>query len=303
MQIILQSVYFSYDKVNKKKFKYDDYTVKNINMHIQQGEFIAIAGHSGSGKSTLIQLIKGLFSPTEGTLLLAGENPWDRQQRRCTQQKGNKTQFDSIGLVFQYPEHQLFAATVYEDIAFGPTQQVKQEVLDRPAEQWVQERVKRAMQKMNLEDERFQDSNPFDLSGGERRRVAIAGVLAAEPQILILDEPTAGMDHFARTSLFQTLHQLNQQENVTIILVSHRLEEILAHASRLMLMGDGQILRDGDPRKLLADFAFLESIQMEKIEPMQFSIALAEFGISVQDPSNVSEVSQAIKNYLTATAR
>ena len=206
----------------------------DICMTVEDGEFLGIIGHTGSGKSTLVQHLNGLLKPTSGQVLVDGEDLNGEQvNRRALRQR--------IGLVFQYPEYQLFEETVAKDIAFGPKNQgLSKEEID--------ERVRYAMECVHLDYDRYSERSPFELSGGQMRRVAIAGVLAMKPSVLILDEPTAGLDPRGRDRILTMLEELHARENVTIIMVSHSMDDMARLATRLVVMAEGKILASGTPR-------------------------------------------------------
>ncbi|MHA6529943.1 ATP-binding cassette domain-containing protein [Paenibacillus sp. BAC0078] len=279
MQIQLNDVSFSYSKRRKNKPLAGPLVLEKLQLSIESGELLAIAGKSGSGKSTFLQLLKGFLSPSEGTVLLDGIDPYASKQPAL---------FDRIGFIFQYPEHQLFSTTVFDDIAFG----LKSAKL--PAE--VQEaRIRAAMESVQLNYEAFKDRSPFELSGGEKRRVAIAGVVVLEPDVLILDEPTAGLDLQSRTALFELLHKLNRERGITIMWVSHQLDEILEHASRLITLKDGRFLADGAPSELLSRPQLLESFGWEEPPALAVNRLLRELG-AVQEvkPLSYREAANAI---------
>ena len=210
----------------------------DICMTVEDGEFLGIIGHTGSGKSTLVQHLNGLLKPTSGPVLVDGEDLNGEQvNRRALRQR--------IGLVFQYPEYQLFEETVAKDIAFGPKNQgLSKEEID--------ERVRYAMECVHLDYDRYSERSPFELSGGQMRRVAIAGVLAMRPSVLILDEPTAGLDPRGRDKILAMLEELHARENVTIIMVSHSMDDMARLATRLVVMAEGKILASGTPREIFA---------------------------------------------------
>ena len=210
----------------------------DVSLTIEDGEFIGIIGHTGSGKSTLVQHLNGLLKPTSGQVLVDGEDLNGEQvNRRALRQR--------IGLVFQYPEYQLFEETVAKDIAFGPKNQgLSKEEID--------ERVRYAMECVHLDYDRYSERSPFELSGGQMRRVAIAGVLAMKPSVLILDEPTAGLDPRGRDRILTMLEELHARENVTIIMVSHSMDDMARLATRLVVMAEGKILASGTPREIFA---------------------------------------------------
>lgn len=213
--------------------------LKDINLSISEQEFIGLIGHTGSGKSTLVQLLNGLIEPTSGTVLYNNEDIFsDKKRLKFIRQK--------VGLVFQYPEHQLFEESIYEDVAFGPKN------LGLKKEE-IKNRVKESLELVGLDYEKFKDRSPFNLSGGQQRRVAIAGVLALKPEILILDEPSAGLDPNGRNNLLELLKYLHQDINITIILISHRMEEIAKLATRVIVMDEGRIVLDGSPAEVFSE--------------------------------------------------
>ena len=210
----------------------------DISMTIENGEFLGIIGHTGSGKSTLVQHLNGLLKPSSGQVLVDGEDlNGEHVNRRALRQR--------IGLVFQYPEYQLFEETVAKDIAFGPkNQNLSKEEIDQ--------RVRYAMDCVHLDYEKYSERSPFELSGGQMRRVAIAGVIAMRPSVLILDEPTAGLDPRGRDRILSMLEELHTRENVTIVMVSHSMEDMARLATRLIVMSEGKILASGPPREIFA---------------------------------------------------
>ena len=210
----------------------------NVSLTIGDGEFIGIIGHTGSGKSTLVQHLNGLLKPSSGQVLVDGEDlNGEGVNRRALRQR--------IGLVFQYPEYQLFEETVSKDIAFGPKNQ------GLPKEE-IDARVRYAMDCVHLDYEKYSERSPFELSGGQMRRVAIAGVLAMRPSVLILDEPTAGLDPRGRDRILTMLEELHARENVTIVMVSHSMDDMARLATRLIVMADGKVLATGTPREIFA---------------------------------------------------
>ena len=239
-----------------------------ISLVVEPGEFLAVAGRSGSGKSTLMQLIKGFLSPTDGQLLLDGADPQEARKPEW---------FDRIGYIFQYPEHQLFSPSVYADIAFG----LQFALRNAPAD--IEKRVRWAMDSVGLNYAQYKDRNPFELSGGEKRRAAIAGTIVLQPEVLILDEPTAGLDLQGRSTLFELLARLNREQGTTIIWVSHQPEEILRHASRMLLLDQGRLVADGRPADILSDRALLSAVGWEEPVPLQLRRLLLERGIDAGD--------------------
>jgi energy-coupling factor transport system ATP-binding protein len=242
--------------------------LKKINLDIDRGEFIGIVGHTGSGKSTLVQLFNGLIIPTSGTVKVNGKN--------ITNEKTNlKETRRHVGLVFQYPEHQLFEETVYKDIAFGP----KNLGL---TEEEIEIRVKEVMGLVNLDYEEFKDRSPFNLSGGQQRRVAIAGVLALKPKVLVLDEPSAGLDPQGRKSLADLLRYLYSELDMTIILISHRMEEIAELSSRVIVMHNGEIVLDGNPKDVFAREQKLHQLALDLPQITEILHRLKEKGLKVE---------------------
>ncbi|NLW17330.1 MAG: energy-coupling factor transporter ATPase [Firmicutes bacterium] len=239
----------------------------NISLTIGAGEFIGIIGPTGSGKSTLVQHFNGLMHPSQGEVLVDGQNLADRKtDLRAVRQR--------VGLIFQYPEHQLFEETVFADVAFGPKNQgVPEEELP--------ERVHEALSLVGLDPDTIVDRSPFELSGGQMRRVAIAGVLAMRPQVLVLDEPTAGLDPQARDELLNQLQQLHSRSGMTIILVSHSMEDIARVATRLIVLHRGRIIADGTPREVFAQAKMLMDVGLGVPQVTELMLALRERGYNV----------------------
>ncbi|TDX49259.1 energy-coupling factor transporter ATPase [Orenia marismortui] len=225
--------------------KSNNYTLKDINFEVQKGEFIGLIGHTGSGKSTLVQTLNALIHPTKGEIIIDGQD--------ITKIKNLKEIRKKVGLVFQYPEHQLFEENIAADVSFGPKNLgLNEDEVDR--------RVKQALEWVNLDYEEFKDRSPFRLSGGQQRRVAIAGVLAMEPEILILDEPTAGLDPKARVELINEIVNLKDKFGLTIILISHRMEEIAQLADRILVLESGKLVLEGSPSYVFDHDSYLEEI-------------------------------------------
>lgn len=235
MSISLQDITYVY----MQKTPYEKTAIKNINIEIKQGEFVGIIGHTGSGKSTLLQHFNGLLKPTTGIVSVDGQD---------LSQKGEAGQLAKrrVGMVFQYPEHQLFEETIYDDIAFGPRN------IDLREEE-VERRVKKAMEFVGLDYDHFAKRTPFQLSGGQMRRVAIAGVIALEPAYLILDEPSAGLDPKGRDEIFGQIMKMYQDTGITVVLVSHNMEDVARMANRLIVMNGGEISLDGSPTEIFRD--------------------------------------------------
>ena len=235
---------------------------------IGDGEFIALVGHTGCGKSTLVQHLNGLLKPTSGQVLLNGEDiNGEKVNRRALRQK--------VGLVFQYPEYQLFEETVAKDIAFGPKNQ------GLPADE-VDRRVRRAMEHVHLNYEKLAERSPFELSGGQMRRVAIAGVLAMEPQILVLDEPTAGLDPRGRDRILGMVRELHA-EGVTVIMVSHSMEDVASLATRMVVLSHGRLVAEGEPRAVFRQHEIMEEAGLDIPDAAKLCGALIARGISLPD--------------------
>ena len=241
--------------------------LSDICMTVEDGEFLGIIGHTGSGKSTLVQHLNGLLKPTSGQVLIDGEDlNGEHVNRRVLRQR--------IGLVFQYPEYQLFEETVAKDIAFGPKNQgLSKEEID--------ERVRYAMDCVHLDYSKYSERSPFELSGGQMRRVAIAGVLAMKPAVLILDEPTAGLDPRGRDRILTMLEELHARENVTIIMVSHSMDDMARLASRLVVMAEGRILASGTPREIFAQEEMMVSAGLGVPEAARLCRELRAKGIDL----------------------
>ena len=252
--------------------------IRNINLAVNRGEFIGIIGHTGSGKSTLIQHLNGLLKPTSGEILLDGRDIWsDKQFTRETRFR--------VGLVFQYPEYQLFEETAYLDIAFGPKNMgLSKEEIDQ--------RVRRAAGFVGIPEENLQKS-PFELSGGQKRRVAIAGVIAMEPDVLILDEPTAGLDPVGREGILANIRDYQKAQNATVIMVSHSMEEIASNVSRLIVMNHGGVAMTGTPREVFTHARELISMGLDVPQVTQVFLRLRDMGLPVD--TSVYTVEQALE--------
>ena len=256
---------------------FERHALQLVDFYAEQGEFIGLIGHTGSGKSTFIQHLNGLLRPSSGQVLFRGEDIW--KDKQFTHQIRFK-----VGLVFQYPEYQLFEETVFADIAFGP----KNMGLD---EEEVRRRVLRAAGFVGLEESDLERS-PFDLSGGQKRRVAIAGVIAMEPDVLILDEPTAGLDPNAREIVLQNIRDYQRAQNATIRMVSHSMEEVAANVDRLYVMNHGTVAMTGTPKEVFAYAQELTEMGLDVPVVTTIFHRLRELGLDV-DPS-VYTVEQAV---------
>ena len=228
------------------KTPFEKKAIDNISIEINQGEFVALIGHTGSGKSTLIQHINGLLKPTSGRILVDDIDITKKNVKLTNIRK-------KVGLVFQYPEYQLFEETIEKDIAFGP----RNLGLDNDE---INKRVQRAMKIVGLDYEEYKDKSPFEISGGQKRRVAIAGVVAMQPKVLILDEPTAGLDPKGRDDILSKLVELYNQNDMTIILVSHSMEDVAKVANRIVVMDKGKCILDGSPQKVFSEIELLENV-------------------------------------------
>ena len=248
----------------------------NVSFSVSRGEFIGVIGHTGSGKSTLMQQLNGLLKPTSGTVLLDGEDIW------ADKKKTRQARF-RVGLVFQYPEYQLFEETVYKDIAFGP----KNMGLD---DSEIDRRVREAASFVGLTEAQLEVS-PFDLSGGQKRRVAIAGVIAMEPEVLILDEPTAGLDPNGRADILSNIDTYRQAKNATIMMVSHSMEDVARMTDRLLVMNGSRLAMDGAPMEVFAHAEELVEMGLSIPQVTQVFLHLRKMGIPVE---NVYTIDQAI---------
>ena len=243
MSIAFEQVSFSYTPLTKRQKKAGEvqrYALRNVSFTLNDGEFLAIAGHTGSGKSTLVQHLNGLANPTEGRVLWNGKDLADRKNANCAR--------GDIGVVFQYPEHQLFAETVYEDVAFGPRN------MGLPEDE-VDTRIREALADVHLDFDTLSKRSPFELSGGQQRRVAFAGVLAMRPTTLVLDEPVAGLDPASRTDFLDLIKQLHEQRDLTVVMVSHNMNDIALLADRMLVMHEGEVAFLGTPEEIFTKYA------------------------------------------------
>lgn len=243
--------------------------IRDVSLTIEDGEFIAVVGHTGSGKSTLVQHLNGLLKPTGGQILIDGEdlNAPGADRRRIRQK---------VGLVFQYPEYQLFEETVAKDIAFGPKN------LGLSAGE-IDARVRRAMAHVHLDYDKYAQRSPFELSGGQMRRVAIAGVLAMEPKVLILDEPTAGLDPRGRDRILGMVQELHAKGGTTVIMVSHSMDDVARLATRLVVMSKGELVATGTPREIFRQVDMMESIGLGVPEAARLCALLRQRGVNLPD--------------------
>lgn len=245
---------------------FEHVALSDVSFQVERGEFVGIIGHTGSGKSTLIQHLNGLLKPTSGSVLLDGKDIWS--DKKLTRQSRFR-----VGLVFQYPEYQLFEETVYKDIAFGP----KNMGLD---EKEIDRRVREAAGFVGL-TERQLEASPFDLSGGQKRRVAIAGVIAMEPEVLILDEPTAGLDPEGREDILSNIESYRQAKNATIMMVSHSMSDVARITQRILVMNDSTLAMDGTPAQVFARAQELTEMGLDIPEITQVFLKLQKMGLPV----------------------
>lgn len=251
--------------------------VNDVSFSVNKGELIGIIGHTGSGKSTLVQMLNGLMKPTSGQVLLDGVDIWDKPKEI------RKIRF-KVGMVFQYPEYQLFEETVYKDIAFGPTNKgLSAEEIDKE--------VRRAARFTGLKDELL-DKSPFDLSGGEKRRAAIAGVIAMDPDVLVLDEPTAGLDPMGRDVLLSQIIRYHKERQNTVLLVSHSMEDIARVADRIVVMNKSQLVMFDETQKVFARGDELEKIGLRIPQITKIMSQLRKRGVDV--PEGILTVDSAV---------
>lgn len=280
MSLRLEHVTYTYNPGNV----YETHALKDVNLEIPSGQFLGIIGHTGSGKSTLIQHFNGLMRPTVGTVYYKDENIW---------QEGYSLKHlrSQVGLVFQYPEHQLFEADVLSDVCFGPKN------LGLSGEE-AKERAIAALRQAGLK-EKYYTSSPFDLSGGQKRRVAIAGVLAMNPQVLILDEPTAGLDPRGRDEILDQIAYLHEERKITVILVSHSMEDIARYVERILVMNKGEKAFDGTPREVFAKYKELEAIGLAAPQITYIMHDLYDAGLKVDTQAiTIEEAKESILSVL-----
>ena len=252
----------------------------NVSLTVERGEFIGVIGHTGSGKSTLMQHLNGLLKPTSGQIILDGVDIWS--DKKATRQARFR-----VGLVFQYPEYQLFEETVYKDIAYGPkNMKLSPEEIDR--------RVREAAGFVGITDEQLEVS-PFDLSGGQKRRVAIAGVIAMEPEILILDEPTAGLDPVGREEILANIEAYRQAKNATIMMVSHSMNDVARLTERLLVMNESRLAMDGTPREVFCRAEELLEMGLDIPEITQVFLRLKQMGLDVEPVYTIDQAVAAMK--------
>lgn len=277
MKLIVDHLTYEYNKDTTLAVK----ALDDVSLVIGQGEMIGLIGHTGSGKSTLVQHLNALLTPDSGTIYFDGEDVFEKDYDR-------KKLRSKVGLVFQYPEHQLFEETVFQEVCFGPKNMGvsrKQSELSAYA----------ALKQAGVPDECFYQS-PFDLSGGQKRRVAIASVLAMKPEILVLDEPTAGLDPKGRYEILTQIRKLKEENNVTVILVSHSMEDVAEYVDRIVVIDHGKIQYDDKPRQVFAHFRELEAMGLAAPQVTYLMHELKEHGIDVD--TDVTTIEEAKKELL-----
>ena len=271
MSFILDNVSYRYSE----KTAYEIQALDHVNLKIEDGEFIGIIGHTGSGKSTLIQHLNGLIRATEGNIYFNGqdiyEENYDLRDLRM-----------QVGMVFQYPEHQLFEETVFKDVCFGPKNQGL-------PEKDITLRAYEALQSVGLPEKYF-DVSPFELSGGQKRRAAIAGVVAMKPQVLILDEPTAGLDPKGRDEILDMVSEMHVRYGITVILVSHSMEDVAKYVDRIIVMDHGQVRYDDTPREVFHHYKELEAIGLAAPQVTYLMHEMKEQGIDVSTEPNAAPI-------------
>jgi len=278
MPIILDHVNYIYQDGGNEQVM----ALKDINLTIPDGQFIGIIGHTGSGKSTLVQHLNGLLKATSGHIYYDGQDIYEKDYQL-------KDLRSKVGLVFQYPEHQLFEADIFSDVCFGPKN------LGLPKKD-VEYRAFNALRSVGMPEELYYQS-PFDLSGGQKRRVAIAGVLAMQPKVLVLDEPTAGLDPRGRDEILGLIKDLQTGSNMTIILVSHSMEDVAQYVDRILVMDHGSILYDGTPREVFRHYKELETIGLAAPQVTYIMHELKAKGLSVdEDAITLNEAADQIMN-------
>lgn len=277
MSLVLKKVNYIYGQNTSGEI----HALKDVSLEIPDGQFIGLIGHTGSGKSTLIQHFNGLIEPSSGNVLYNGRDifgeDYDRRKLRC-----------EVGLVFQYPEYQLFETDVLTDVAFGPKNQGL-------AEEEALEKAREALEIVGV-DSSLHEKSPFELSGGQKRRVAIAGILAMEPRILILDEPTAGLDPAGRDRILDKLKEIHEKRHITVILVSHSMEDVAKYAERMIVMNKGKVLYDDSPAKVFTYYRELEKIGLAAPQVTYLMHRLKEEGFPVNE--NATTVEEALKGLI-----
>ncbi len=277
MSIKVKDVTYTY----MKKTPYEKTALKNVSLEIKEGSFVAIAGHTGSGKSTLMQHLNGILQPTQGSVFVDDINVNGNKKEKAMLR-------GRVGMVFQYPEHQLFEETVYKDIAFGPKN-------FGFSEEQIKERVQMAMDFVGLDYERYKDASPFSLSGGQMRRVAIAGTIALKPHYVIFDEPTAGLDPRSKRELLINIKRLHDKGDCTVVMVSHNMDDILQLSQRVIVLSEGKIIADGKPSQVFLQQETLSRAGLDMPHLLSFMNRARELKVVSQiECSTVKEASLAI---------
>lgn len=282
MSIVVKNLTYIYDE----DMPFANKAIDDISFEIKDGDFVGLIGHTGSGKSTLIQHLNGLIKPTSGEIYINDYNITDNDLNLTEVRK-------RVGIVFQYPEYQLFEETVEKDIAFGPSN------LNLSDEE-IALRVKESMKAVGLNYEEYKDKSPFDLSGGQKRRVAIAGVIAMKPELLILDEPTAGLDPGGRDEIFDLIKKLHEESNMTIILSSHSMDDMAKIAKTIIVMNHGKIEFMGTPREIFNNHApRLREIGLDIPQVIELAVKLKDKGFDIRtDVLTIEEIKEEILNFM-----
>lgn len=282
MSIVVKNLSHTYMEKSKIAVK----AVDDVSLTVEPGEFLCIIGHTGSGKSTLIQHFNGLMQPTSGSVTVDGYDMADKKQRKLGR--------ELVGMVFQYPEYQLFEETVYKDVAFGPTNMG----LDTEA---VKNAVFEAMERVGLAIDKFCEKSPFDLSGGEKRRAALAGIIAMQPKYLVLDEPMAGLDPMGRAEILGVLESLRREKNTAVIMISHSMDDIMRHATRVAVLERGRLIRLGEPREIFKETKLIRDMGLDIPQSAQIAELLRKKGVAV--PPEVVAEDELVEFVLAAAGR
>lgn len=299
MDIFCKDLYYQYDK----NTEFVSYALNGVSLTIKEGEFFGIIGHTGSGKSTFIQHLNGLI-PVEQGILTVGD--YDLSKTDVKKSKKEKKQLKdnlknlrrSVGMVFQYPEYQLFAETVFDDVSFG----IKNFMPNLSPEE-VRILTKNAIETVGLDYEKIKDKSPFELSGGQKRRVAIAGVIASRPSILILDEPCAGLDPTGKTALWNLLHSLHERVIKTIIVVSHDMNDVASNCTSVAVFNRGKVIKTGTPKELFSDSAFISDCGLEVPVTAYLTENLKNVGIKIDSDYTINRFAESFANYLKNTEK
>lgn len=278
--IEIKNVSFDYSNQDEEGVSYT--AVKNLSLNIERGSFTVILGHNGSGKSTLAKMLNGLNKPTVGDILVDGINTRDEETEIEVKRR--------VGMVFQNPDNQLIASIVEEDVAFGPENLGLEPKV-------IRERVKNALKAVGMEE--YANSTPHRLSGGQKQRIAIAGIIAMEPECLVLDEPTAMLDPKGRREIISTLHKLNKEKGITVILITHYMEEA-ENADRVLVMNDGEIIKDSTPKEVFMDVELLKSVGLDvpQTTELLYSLQKSGFGVNtnvISITDTAKEIAQALR--------